>query len=316
MRFLLLGLILYCLPGCVPIPQEPIVHVTTTVLPASLEKLPTPLECRHDEVMEPWKQEYYLGKKFALSADYYRAATCFQRALYLLPDKAEAHSVLVHALILTYSVAGKYDEVISIYEKNRADLVVHDKNLALDCLGLLYEAYSHKDRLQEANSILQIIPGTEEAAKNLPVFQALSMNSQDCFIKALDVSASLPREQSEELNKIKLVYGKSKKHPETAASLNAIIPGAGYLYVNEYQTSSTAFCINVLFAGATWQLLSAHQLAAGLIAGGFEVGWYAGGVMGAYMAANVYNERLREQLVKYYLQKYHLYPLQQLHYQW
>jgi hypothetical protein len=98
--------------------------------------------------------------------------------------------------------------------------------------------------------------------------------------------------------------------------LNALLPGAGYLYVREYQTAATAFMFNGLFLVAGYQFFAIHQPAAGAIASGFEIGWYAGGIVGAHMAATTYNERLREQLSKNYLHQYNLFPLNNLYYQW
>ena len=302
--------------GCVKVPQEPVSHITTTVLPAVIEKLPSPCKLTAEDTKESWGQEYFLGKEFARHGDYYRAATCFHRSFMLLPQTSKQYPVLFHALILTYSLAGKYDEVTSLYERYQDQLAVSDPNLALDCVTLIYEAYSQQNRQKEAEPLLRIIPKSEEASRTLPVFQVLMLNSEESFSEACKVSTDLSPEQKQDLLHLAKIYRKSKKHPETAAMLNALLPGAGYAYVREYQTAATALLFNGLFIVATCQFFSVHQPAAGFIAGGFEGGWYVGGIVGAHMAATTYNERLREQLTKHYLHKYNLFPLNQLHYQW
>lgn len=302
--------------GCVKVPQEPVSHLTTTVLPATIVKLPSPYSLTDEDKKESWGQEYFLGKEFAARGDYYRAATCFHRSMMLLPPSSKQYSVLFHALILTYSLAGKYDEVTSLYERYLDKLAVTDPRLALDCITLIYEAYAHQNRQNEAEGILAIIPKAEQASRTLPVFQALMLNSEDSFKEAYNLSSDLSVEQKKDLSNLVKIYRKSKKHPETAAMLNALLPGAGYLYVREYQTAATAFLFNGLFIVAGWQFFAAHQPAAGVIASGFELGWYAGGIVGGHMAATTYNERLREQLSKHYLFKYNLFPLNQLQYQW
>jgi tetratricopeptide (TPR) repeat protein len=309
-------LALFCTTGCVTVPQEPVAHLMTTMLPAAIKKLPSPSDLTNEDSSQSWGQEYFLGKEFAGRGDYYRAATCFHRSLLLLPPSSRHYPTIFHALILTYSLAGKYEEVTSLYEQCQDKLAVTDPLLALDCITLIYEAYSQQNRQKEAESLLEVIPKTEEAFRTLPVFQALMLNSENSFSEACTVSSGLSPEQKRDLKHLGTIYQKSKKHPETAAMLNALLPGAGYLYVREYQTATTAFVFNGLFIAATWQFFSAHQPAAAFISGGFEAGWYAGGIIGAHMAATTYNERLREQLSKEYLDKYKLFPLNQLHYQW
>lgn len=309
-------LLLVSTTGCIKVPEEPVVHITTTLLPAAVEKLPSPVQLTSDEVKTSWGEEYFLGTQFAKCGDYYRATTCFHRSLFLLPSGSPHYSEVFHALILTYSLAGKYDQVCSSYERYLDKIVVRDQYLAIDCIMLIYEAYSHQNRQNEASSLLETLPKTETTFQTLSLYQTLMRNSEDCFSEALKISSGLTANQKEELSHLVALYRDSKKHPETAASLNALLPGAGYVYVREYQTAATAFLLNGLFMAATWQFFSLHQPAAALIAGGFEVGWYAGGIVGAHLAATTYNERLREQLLKNYLLKYKLFPLNQLHYQW
>lgn len=314
---LVCGVVCLFVTGCGTVPQEPVVHLTTNVLPSVIEKLPSPYTLEPEEKKESWGQEYFLGKEFASRGDYYRASSCFHRSLILLsPTSRQQYVVLFHALILTYSLAGKYDEVTSLYERYRDQLTVTDPLLALDLITLIYEAYSQQNKQNEAEALLAVLPKTEAVSHTLPVFQALMLNSENSLSEACTVSSGLSQDQQKDLMHVAQIYQNSKKHPETAAMLNALLPGAGYLYVREYQTATTAFLFNGLFLVATWQLFAAHQPAAALISGGFEAGWYAGGIIGAHMAATTYNERLREQLSKDYLHKYRLFPLNQLHYQW
>lgn len=302
--------------GCVKAPENIPAHVKMTTLPVSIAQLPSPVALQESEKNLPWGLEYFLGKQFAKQADYYRAATCFHRSLLLLPPESSYYPVLFHALVLTYSMAGKYEEITSLYERCKGDLRVSDPKLALDCIGLLSEAYYYQDKTLDAEKLIAQLPKSEVQAQTLPLFLALSSNKEQCFSEAEKASSGLSEAMKKDVSSIAKLYSASKKHPETAATLNAILPGAGYAYVRQYQTAATALLFNGLFIAATCQLCAAHQVAAGLIAGGFETGWYAGGIMGAHMAAYTYNDTLRSQLISEFLHKYKLFPLEQLHYQW
>ena len=142
------------------------------------------------------------------------------------------------------------------------------------------------------------------------------MNTDTSLSSAPPLAARVGSSEHDDALALATTYGLSRKDPTTARILNSVLPGSGYLYVRQYQTAATAFALNALFIAATWQLFAAHQQAAAIISGSFEGGWYLGGIVGAGLAADLYNQRLREQLGKPYLERHSLFPLQQVRYQW
>lgn len=308
------------LTGCIKLPTDQPPALTTTIYPSAIAKLPSPPpELSDQEKTTSWGAEYRLGKAFAHEADLYRASTCFHRARLLLsmPENTEVPPVrkvhMVHALLLCYNLAGKFQESIQLWEQERATLTIEDTELARDFILLLYEAYSHLGRIDESTSLLNLLTPSDPLRQNLPLFATLSANQNGSLASALTLPSSIP---SATLSALCTTYNAQSKNPVTAQALNAILPGAGYCYIGQYQTAATSFVMNALFIAAALQLFSAHQPAAAIIASSFEVGWYLGGITGGGLAANTYNQQLREGLTKSFLEQNFLFPLQQVHYQW
>ena len=110
-------------------------------------------------------------------------------------------------------------------------------------------------------------------------------------------------------NEILHTFNKKKKDPTLAATLNATIPGAGYLYLGQAQTAFTSFWLNSLFIGATTYFFKQDNIPAALICLGFEAGWYFGGIIGVHENAHFYNQRLFEKEAHIKLRDHKLYPL-------
>ncbi len=299
-------------------PTEPPLPLSTIVFPEEISKLPTPPPAlTEEESLSQWGQEYHLGRCFAREGDYYRAITCFHRSRFLLGDASPPHTAqLIHALLLTYTLGRKSQEAVDLWEKVQTSVRITDPDLARDCISLLYEAYSHLNRLDEASRLINVLPADDLLRTRLPLFQTIALNDDGSLSAAPALAARVGTQESDDAIAIAAAYLRSRKDPTTACLLNALLPGSGYFYVRQYQTAATALAMNTLFIVATVQLFAAHQQAAAIIAGGFEGGWYLGGITGAGLAADLYNQRLREQIAKPYLERYKLFPLQQVRYQW
>ena len=85
-----------------------------------------------------------------------------------------------------------------------------------------------------------------------------------------------------------------KKSVSRAQTYNAILPGAGFLYVGQKQSALTSFLLNGLFIWASIHFYSKGNYAAGAVFTSLETGWYFGGIYGAGESAKLYNERLYE----------------------
>ena len=129
-----------------------------------------------------------------------------------------------------------------------------------------------------------------EDEKNLSILQDLSA----CSDAALEISRN---------------YAKAKKSPAVAATLNALIPGSGYLYLGQAQSAFTSLAFNSLFIAASTHFFLKGNYAAGAITSTFELGWYLGGIFGASEGAKFYNVRLYEKQAHYRMRDHKLYPV-------
>src|SRR5690606_15835888 len=111
------------------------------------------------------------------------------------------------------------------------------------------------------------------------------------------------------LDNLLVSYQVQKKSVATAQFLNALVPGAGYLYIGQRKSALTALLLNGLFIAAATQFFLHDHIAAGIITTGFEAGWYFGGIYGAGEEAKYYNERLYEKTASVVLNEYKLFPV-------
>lgn len=104
-------------------------------------------------------------------------------------------------------------------------------------------------------------------------------------------------------------YKNKRKSPFIAGSLNAILPGLGYLYLGQKQSAFTAFMLNSLTAGTAVYFYKNNNLPAALLTLSFESGWYFGGIYGAKQEATFFNKRTFENSAHYRMRDHKLYPI-------
>jgi hypothetical protein len=86
-----------------------------------------------------------------------------------------------------------------------------------------------------------------------------------------------------------------RKRPALAATLSAIIPGAGYAYAGRPGAGFASFLINGLFFWTVSEAVAHRNYAIAATAGALGAGWYAGGIRGAYHSAQQANYRARQE---------------------
>jgi len=254
------------------------------------------------EQREGWGHEYQIGIGFAKQFDLYQAITAFKRALILIPQNNPRALEMQYEILFCYYLAKKYPEVIETFETSKLRAMTPEFPAYHDLLVILYEAYSAEDNTQAKDQILQLIEASDpKTSEELNLSYNLAHGN-------IDVARALAPTNSgfEELLQS---YESERKSISKAKSYNALLPGAGYLYLGQRQSAVTALLLNGLFIAASTLCFIHHNPAAGAIFASFECGWYFGGIYGAGEEAKFYNERLYEQKLGPVMNQERLFPI-------
>ncbi len=299
-RLILVSLLL--LIACNPCPKfEPKIQYCVT--DKRVQALPTPFEpLVKEELQTLWGKELYLGTRFAEEADFYRAITAFKSAYYLIPKKEEKRKLQIeYSIVLSYYFAGKYKEALEAFEASSLISVDTSFPALRELLILLYDTYDKTNFCEKRDRIYEkISQDFPETAASLTIGDAL-VYGDICTLNEFN--------ESEPINQLLLEYRTEMKSPQKAKQLQAILPGAGYYYVGLKNAAITSFIINALFIAGTYQLFHKGYPTLALFTLSLESGWYLGGINGAELAANEFNERLYEGKAKEVLTQEKLFPV-------
>lgn len=259
-----------------------------------------------------WGREWIIASCFASELDLYRAVSTYKRALILLPDdETERKLEIQYDILLCYYLGNRYDEAIESFEKS--DLACVDKTFPAyhDLLLILYECYREMDNPEKQARIYDLMeksyPDTAEKIELSRAIREGNLDKVECFAEGF--------QHDSYLDDLLCYYESQKKSVATAQLLNALIPGAGYLYIGQRKSAFTAFLLNGLFITAAVQFFRHNHVAAGIITTGFESGWYFGGIYGAGEEAKYYNERLYERKASVVLNQHNLFPTLMMKYE-
>ena len=261
-----------------------------------------------EEKKSEWGKELFIATHLARQQDLFGAATGFKRAQILLNDElptSPRSAQIEYDLILSYWLANKYAAVIELFENSTitvtpANFVPYDTLLIV-----LYDSYLKIKEPNKAVTIFNLIQQhSPDLAKRLTLYQELSSAN----LTALEVDTT------PEIQDLMHSYHTHKKSANKARLYNALLPGAGYLYIGQAQSAFTSLLLNALFIAATYEFAKHGQTAAAIISGGFELGWYVGGIIGGGLAAEQYNSKLYNRLARDVMLRKNLFPILMLDY--
>jgi hypothetical protein len=301
-KILLLALLSSCTlqntaiaPTITYFPQER----TITCLPDTFPPL------NYVESETSWGQEILIGIHFGKEVDLYRSITAFKRAKILIPKTHPRLKQIDYSLIVAYYLGNKYYEAIEIFENGACSEVQKDFPGLDTLLIILYDCYTKTSQIEKATCILEIINAfSPELTSRLQTGTAIQIGS----FEALEC---LPRDEclQEAVDEFLTSYDSLKKSPRKAQLLNAVLPGAGYFYLEQPKTALTAIIVNGLFIAATYQLFKRGYIAPAIFTLSLESGWYLGGINGGGLGAKEYNEALYNTLGKETMLKERLFPV-------
>lgn len=274
-----------------------------------LLSLPSPFPpLSEEEKAKDWGREMQVGFGFARQLDLYQAITSFKRAEFLIPPEEKARSLEIqYEILLCYYMGKKWKDVINTFDHSELRHVEQDFPALHDLLFILYETYQQEKMETQAERTFRLIQQYyPEEAQKLILSTALSQGD----IHAIKEMTP----QRPYLDDFLSQYESQKKSVGKAQGLNALVPGAGYLYLGQNQSAATAFLLNGLFIAASVYFFEQGNIAAGVIFTGFEAGWYFGGIYGAGLEAKAYNERLYESMAAPMMTRERLCPALMLNY--
>lgn len=301
-----------CFVSCSRVPRELEPELSYTAQDAYVASLPPPFPpLSSSERDTAWGQEYQIGLCFAEDLDLYRAITTLKRAEILIPkDNKERLLEIQYLVMLAYYLGQRYEDTIFVFEHSDIKEASHRFPAYHDLLIILFESYRENGKTEKAEYIYDLIldryPKTAEKL-------ALSTAFVEGNIEDLrELKKKHPHNQ--DIEPVINYYETNKKSIGKAEWMNAVLPGAGYMYVGQKQSAVTAFLLNGLFITASVHFFNKKNYAAGAIFTSFEAGWYFGGIYGAGEAAKSYNERLYEKAAYDTLSREKLFPVMMLRY--
>jgi hypothetical protein len=274
--------------------------------------LPSPFSpLSEEEKAKDWGREMQIGFAFAHELDLYQAITAFKRAEFLIPSEEKTRTIEIqYEILLCYYMGKKYKDVIYTFEHSQLRYANQDFPALHDLLLILYETYEHEGLGGRAEKFLQAIQNNYPEEGEKLILSSALVNG-DLFMA--ESIATIPPQKSY-LDHFLNEYQARKKSIGTAQTLNAFLPGAGYLYLGQKQSAATAFLLNTLFIAASAYFFHEGNIAAGIIFTSFEAGWYFGGIYGAGLEAKAYNERLYESMATPMMNRERLFPALMLNY--
>ena len=258
------------------------------------------------ERKQDFGKELYIGKSFCKERDYYRAITCFKRALFLLPKKnPNRRQEIEYEIFLSYYIAEKYEEAVESFESSQLcgtdETFPHYRTLQLT----LYDAYYKTHQTERWKKIHSEIKQQDPILADKLLLSQSILEANFPELKAIAEDSSYKTILLDKVTQ----YEREKKSVHQAKLLNALIPGAGYYYVGQKKSAVTSFIINALFITASYQLFNRGYIPAAIITSSLELGWYFGGINGAGIEAMQYNQCLYERMGKEILMQEKLFPL-------
>ena len=246
-----------------------------------------------------------LGNAFIEQGEYYRAITEFKRLLILFPDSPWAdHAAL--AVGICYFKGGEYANAIKSLESFRAtfpDSPLLPKSAYFEGLSL-WKAFRYDSAESRFALVAEEGPQSEYGSLALVTLSLVSFDQGRpqvaaeylrAFLKEHGTHTYAERVRSA-LTLIDQYASLPHKSPALAATLSAILPGAGYVYVGHQGDGLMAFLVNLLFAAGSAAGFQAENMALGVIVGGVGVPFYLGNVWGSANAAKKRNKDAQEQL--------------------
>lgn len=215
----------------------------------------------------------------------------YYRTIYCGTDSDTIRGLL--GVALCYTESGKYIEASGIYEQ----IEMRDKfnwNAVKNHTSLLTDIKHFYESNLVINKHINLFP--IEHQDTLRLYNAVNWVNLGKFDKAKDVlsdiSTGYPKLHAESLLGIMDEHLPLKNKNKTkAVLLQAILPGAGYLYCNMPQTALATLVVNSIMGFAMYDSFNKNNNGSGVFFSVIGIGFYLGSIYGSFQALDKYNNR-------------------------
>ena len=293
--------------GCYRVTDKIEPRLSYQVQDQHLAHLHTPFSSLNDEEkISDWGKELIIADAFLKDLDLYRAVSTYKRAEILIGASSLARKTQIqYGILLCYYLGKHYDDAVE--SVNKSHLANVDKSFPAyhDLLLILYECYHEMNCPEKEECIYELMKKDfPQTAEKLQISRALRAGDLD-QISVINNDLEHPSY----LDSLLARYNLERKSVATAQTFNALLPGAGYLYLGQKKSALTAFLLNGLFIAAAYEFFHHNHVAAGIITASFEAGWYFGGIYGAGEEAKYFNEKVYERNASRILNEHKLFPV-------
>lgn len=260
---------------------------------------------------------FSFAESLAREADHYRAVTEYKRFLHYFPDDPRAPQAQL-AIAECFFAGERWADGDDAAEKVWQTYPGTEEALQARLLHA-EAAFSRKDyqaareryrNLQKFSTNLTNL--TDQAEQQI----GLSYLEENRLPEAEQSFDRLAEPQASERQQFLRDYRElPRKSPQLAATLSAVLPGAGQLYTERPQQAGVAFALNAAFIyGAIEAWNNDNYTVAGILSL-FEIGWYGGNIYNAMNNAYKINRQREDDFKQQWQQRgsfslgfYHQYP--------
>ncbi|MCU0821409.1 MAG: hypothetical protein MUC95_02910, partial [Spirochaetes bacterium] len=239
------------------------------------------------------------AKQLVLKEEYYRAYVELERCRSYYPLYLTDSAYHISEIYLLFR-GKRYDEMMAKTAlKEKGNIGRLDSVFAAD-------AYLNLSQFDRALSLIEPAAGYAAESDNR-LFLKKRLFLSYIFLKRIDKAGKLiedDKERGADTAGFKDAIGYTRdyfdteKNPYSAAALG-MIPGLGYVYSGQKETGIAAFLVVSIFSALTYYSFKTDNAPLGVFFGAAGTFFYAGNILGGYMASKKYNAAALENLKDY-----------------
>lgn len=217
----------------------------------------------------------------------------------LLAINQEETSLASYGYLYTLFIAKKYSVIEALYKDGYLNKIDNKSPYFYDAALIFYRSLLEKKTPFLLSQIRAIVSQNPQVAKKIALFEKITQGD-------ITTEPSLEKEAT--------LFNTYQKSPTIAFFLNLLIPGSGYAYLKQYQSSLTCVLLFTLLIFSVFNLFKTKQTALAIICATVFVGFYWGSLIGVQEAANFYNETLYSMIFEPLLKEQIAFPEMMIEY--